>query len=109
VATQSIFTTNRSALATGASAGIGLELAKALAPKLNSLIVVARRVERLEQVARELRSRFPTLNVAIQVADLSDPEAVEGLLQQLEASRLEVDMLVNNAGLGESELFETSP
>jgi uncharacterized protein len=109
VGTHSIFTTNRSALVTGASAGIGLELAKALAPKLNSLIVVARRVERLEQMARELQSRFPALNITIQVADLSDHEAVENFLQQLEASRLEVDVLVNNAGLGESELFEGSP
>jgi uncharacterized protein len=109
VGTPSIFTTNRSALVTGASAGIGLELAKALAPKLNLLILVARRIERLEELARELRSRFPSLNIAIQVADLSDPEAVEGLLRQVEANRLEVDMLVNNAGLGESELFETSP
>jgi NAD(P)-dependent dehydrogenase (short-subunit alcohol dehydrogenase family) len=50
---QSIFTVNRTALVTGASAGIGLEVTKALAPKLDSLIVVARRVERLELVAKE--------------------------------------------------------
>ena len=105
---QSIFTANRAALVTGASAGIGLEVARALAPKLDSLIVVARRLERLEQLAKELQSRFPALKIAIEAADLSVPEAVQSLLQQLEARSLEVDVLVNNAGLGESELFERS-
>src|SRR5215469_8419907 len=74
---QSVFTTNKSALVTGASAGIGLELTRALAPRLDSLIVVARRVERLEQLAKELQSRFPTLEIAIEAADLSDPERVQ--------------------------------
>jgi short-subunit dehydrogenase len=106
---QSIFTANRTALVTGASAGIGLEVTRALAPRLDSLIVVARRLERLEQVGKELRSRFPALNIAIQAADLSVPEAVQSLLQQLKARRLDVDILVNNAGVGESELFERSP
>lgn len=108
-AMPSIFTANRTALITGASAGIGLELSRALAPKLDLLILVARRLERLEPLAKRLRTRFPALKVAPQATDLSDPESVRGLLQQLEVQRLEVDVLVNNAGLGESELFETSP
>src|SRR5215469_755791 len=106
---QSVFTTNKSALVTGASAGIGLELTRALAPRLDSLIVVARRVERLEQLAKELQSRFPTLEIAIEAADLSDPERVQSLLERLDRQRWVVDILVNNAGLGESELFERSP
>jgi short-subunit dehydrogenase len=106
---QSIFTANRTALITGASAGIGLEVTKVLASKLDALIVVARRIERLEQAAKELQSRFPDLKIAIQAADLSDPEAVQRLLQQLDAGGLQVDLLVNNAGLGESGLFERSP
>lgn len=93
---------------TGASAGIGLELAKALAPKLDSLILVARRIERLEQAATELKSRLPGLKVVIQAADLADPADVQGLLQQLEACSGNIDVLVNNAGLGESELFDRS-
>jgi uncharacterized protein len=104
----SIFTANRTALVTGASAGIGLELTRALAPKLDSLIVVARRVERLEQLTKELQSRYPGLKIAIEAVDLSDPEAVRSLLRRLEQRRQEVDVLVNNAGLGESELFESS-
>ena len=53
----SIFTANRIALVTGASAGIGLELTKVLAPKLDSLIVVARRVERLRHKTFNLAFR----------------------------------------------------
>lgn len=67
---------------------------------------MARRLERLEELAKELQSRFPGLNIAIEAADLSVPEAVQTLLRQLEARGLEIDVLVNNAGLSESELFE---
>jgi len=105
----SIFAANRTALVTGASAGIGLELTRALAPRLDSLIVVARRTERLEQVAKELQSRYPALKIAVEGADLSDSDAVQSLLRRLETRGLDVDILVNNAGLGESELSERSP
>jgi short-subunit dehydrogenase len=74
-----------------------------LAPKLDSLILVARRVERLEQVAKDLHARFPALDIRIEVADLSIPQTVQDLLRRLEAHPLDVDVLVNNAGLGESE------
>src|SRR5215471_1899396 len=102
---QSVFTVNKTALVTGASAGIGLELARALGAKLSSLIVVARRTDRLEQLAKELQSRYPVLKVAIEAADLSDPDAVQNLMQRLDEGGQNVDILVNNAGLGESELF----
>jgi uncharacterized protein len=105
---KSTFTANRTALVTGASAGIGLELAKALAPKLDSLILVARRVARLEELAKDLQSRFPKLDIAIQAADLSVPEAVDDFARPLQVRGLDVDVLVNNAGLGECELFERS-
>ena len=106
---QSIFTANRTALVTGASAGIGLELTRALAPKVDVLVLVARRVERLEQLAKELQSQYQALKIVIEPADLSDLGAVQALLQRLETRRLNVDVLINNAGLGESELFERSP
>ena len=54
---QSIFTINRTALVTGASSGIGLELARALAAKLDTLIHVARRIERLNELATEIVSK----------------------------------------------------
>src|SRR5215470_15071269 len=56
----------KTALITGASSGIGLELARALVPKIEGLIVVARRIERLEQLSKELQSLHPTLRVAIE-------------------------------------------
>jgi short-subunit dehydrogenase len=108
-AMQSIFATNKTALVTGASSGIGLEITRALAPKLDSLIIVARRLERLQEMAADLQSRFPQLNVAAEAIDLSVPEAIDGLLRQFEARHVDIDILVNNAGLGESELFERSP
>jgi uncharacterized protein len=106
---ESIFTENRTALITGASAGIGFELAKALAARLNTLVVVARRAERLIQLANEFQSHLPKLRVVVEVADLSDQEGVENLLKRLDEQRLAIDVLVNNAGLGEAELFERSP
>lgn len=104
----SIFTHNRAALITGASAGIGFELARVLAPKLDTLIVVARRAERLNQLATELQGHVPNLRVVVETADLSDAEAVENLLRRLDERGLAVDVLINNAGLGEAELFERS-
>ena len=106
---KSIFSENRTALITGASAGIGFELSKLLAHKLDALVVVARRAERLTQLANELQAQLPKLRVVVESADLSNLEAVENLLQRLDEHRLGVDVLVNNAGLGEGELFERSP
>ena len=102
-----IFGANRNAVVTGASAGIGSELAKALAPKLDCLVVVARRVERLLELRNELQSRYPALKIVVEAADLAEPEAVQHFLEHIRP--LDIDILVNNAGLGESELFESSP
>src|SRR5205814_4189862 len=55
-----------------------------------------------------LQSRFPPLNIAVEAADLSAPEAIHVLVRQLDARNLHGDVL-DNAGLGESELFERSP
>jgi len=105
---KSIFTENRTALITGASAGIGFELTKLLAHRLDALVVVARRAERLAQLANELQAQLPKLRVIVEGADLSNPDGVESLLKRLDAHGLTVDVLVNNAGLGEAELFERS-
>ena len=69
------------AVVTGASSGIGRELARALAARGHSLIVVARRGELLEELAAELRSE--TVAVEIRAVDLSVPEAVEVLAAEL--------------------------
>lgn len=90
------------AMVTGASSGIGLEIARQLAPKVGGLILVARRVDRLEALAGELRSAHAELDVRVEPCDLSKPDQVADLVVRAGA----VDVLVNNAGLGDIALFE---
>ncbi len=95
-------------LITGASSGIGLELARELAPRVRSLIAVARRVERLEGLKDELSARHPGLVVRVEPCDLSDPDAVDALAGRLLEAFGAVDVLVNNAGAGLEGLYENS-
>lgn len=95
-------------LITGASAGIGREFARQLASCAGVLILVARRRERLEELRDELGKRHPSLNVHARVADLSDDRSVAELCNWLEHEELSVDLLVNNAGLGDQGPFATS-
>jgi hypothetical protein len=95
------------ALVTGASAGIGVALARELAGQGAKLILTARRKERLETLAAELRARGT--EVCIVVADLNDPAAPEQIYAATEGAGLTVDILVNNAGLGQFGAFHESP
>jgi short-subunit dehydrogenase len=95
-------------LITGASSGIGLELARELAPRARSLVAVARRMERLEEVKDELSARHPGLVVRTESCDLSDPDAVDALSGRLLEDFGAVDVLVNNAGAGLRGLYERS-
>lgn len=92
-------TAARRGLVTGASSGIGLAFAHVLAANKYDLILTARRLERLESLAAELRTRH---NVAVRVLaeDLADPRAPERLCGTIARESLTVDMLVNNAGFG---------
>ncbi|HYP14728.1 MAG TPA: SDR family oxidoreductase [Bryobacteraceae bacterium] len=99
---------NKCALITGASSGIGLELARQLAPRVVSLVLVARRTERLDTLARELESASPALRVLVKRCDLADREETEALCNSLKTAGMQVDILVNNAGLGERALVEHS-
>jgi short-subunit dehydrogenase len=92
-------------LVTGASSGIGLAMARRLAAGARSLILTARRSERLQALADELRAGHPTLQVLVLPCDLSSPQAVEELAGQAAASG-PVDVLINSAGVGDLELFE---
>lgn len=87
------------ALVTGASSGIGLELARELAAKGHPLVIVARDRQRLATVAEELRSRHG-VDVAVQDSDLSMPGAAEALWSTLAKAGVDVEILVNNAGTG---------
>jgi uncharacterized protein len=89
----------RWALVTGASAGIGVALARELARCGAKLILTARRKERLEVLAAELTAKGT--EVRIVTADLMDPGAPQAIFDATEGAGLTVDVLVNNAGLGQ--------
>ena len=91
------------ALVTGASSGIGAAIARALATRGVPLILTARRVDRLEALATELRDR---VDVHLVPADLADAAAVAGLVDAIEHRGLQVRMLVNNAGYGVPGRFD---
>lgn len=85
------------ALITGASSGIGLALAEALARRGHALILVARERPALESIACELSQRFG-VEVMFRVCDLTEPLQLSGLLYEMEQCDYQVDLLVNNAG-----------
>jgi len=87
------------ALITGASRGLGMAFARALAERRCNLVLVARSPEPLHTFASELRRSNPVAVVAIQV-DLSSPGACQVLAEQLSGSGIPIDLLVNNAGFG---------
>lgn len=86
------------ALVTGASSGLGVELARQLAQRGYRVVLAARRVDRLQALADELTALGQTSVVV--AADLSAPGAAQKLLDNLDARGLELDLLVNNAGVG---------
>lgn len=99
---------NRRALVTGASAGIGEAFARELARRGHDLVLTARRVDRLETLAAELRDRHG-VEAIVAPLDLARPDGPEALVAALEAQGLTIDVLVNNAGYGVSGYFEDSP
>lgn len=94
------------ALITGASSGMGAEFARQLAPHASALILVARRLDRLEVLKEELDR--PGLTIHCHAADLAEEVQIEALLAALAASGERVTLLINNAGLGDHGFFEES-
>jgi len=95
------------ALVTGASAGIGIALARELAKHGAKLILTARRIDRLEALAAELKAKAAEVRVV--AADLNDPAAPQQIYDATEGAGLAVDILINNAGLGQHGAFSESP
>ena len=87
------------ALITGASSGIGEALARELAARGHGVTLVARRADRLERLADELRNEHGT-RVEVIPTDLGDPQGREDLVEEIENRGLAVNVLVNNAGFG---------
>ncbi len=87
------------ALVTGASSGIGAELARFHAVKGGDLVIVARREEALNQLKSELES-VHGITVKVIVADLAQPDAAEKIFAVTEAENIQIDILINNAGFG---------
>lgn len=96
------------ALVTGASSGIGLAIAARLAADGSDLIVVARRRDRLEALAEELRAAHG-VSVDVLVADVTVPEQLAAVEDRLRHGTPPVDLLVNNAGAGGQSAFAELP
>jgi short-subunit dehydrogenase len=95
---------DRRAVVTGASSGIGAAYARELAARGERVVLVARRAERLEALARDLGGEPRAL---VHPLDLAAPGAASALRQALDARGVTVDCLVNNAGLGHTAPFAT--
>src|SRR3954447_18858330 len=92
------------ALITGASSGIGADLARELAGRGHNVVLVARRADRLEALATELDEAHGVRAEAL-AADLTDPDAIAALPDRITPLGLEVDILINNAGYGSAGQF----
>jgi|SRR5687767_2734851 uncharacterized protein len=98
----------RTALITGASAGIGEAFAEVFAAKGFDLVLTARRADNLNEVARRLREGYRR-QVEVVVIDHSEPSAAERLCAELDTRGITVDALVNNAGYGVPGLYVNVP
>ncbi len=96
------------ALITGASGGIGYEMAKLFAKDHHNLVLVARNGPRLAQVADELQRQFG-IAVNTVALDLDEPSAPQSLFLQLQREGVNVDILINNAGYGKFGEFTEVP
>lgn len=98
----------RTALITGASAGIGAALARVFAEHGFNVVLTARREDRLAALASELSGRFGVVATPIP-ADLAEADAPRRLYDAIETRGISVDALVNNAGYGVPRAFRKAP
>jgi gluconate 5-dehydrogenase len=89
----------RVAIVTGASGGLGVQMAKALASQGASIVVCARRLEKCQEVADEIASEFGVETLAIR-CDITSTENVEAMVDEVLAKFGRIDILINNAGTG---------
>ena len=96
--------TDKTALVTGASAGLGAEFSKLFAADGHDLVLVARRRENLETLAGELEKQHG-VRATVMAQDLNDPGAPAQIAKELADRGIPVEFLVNNAGFGTSGAF----
>lgn len=94
----------KTALITGASGGIGYELAKVFAREGHNVVLTARTKDSLDKLARELQGSHSVRAISLP-ADLSDPRAADQIHAALGGERVGINFLVNNAGFGTQGLF----
>jgi short-subunit dehydrogenase len=95
-------------LITGASSGIGLEMAKQLAPKGHNLLLVARSEDKLSRLQQELKAEY---HIAVEylLHDLTEPNAAQALYDEVKEQQYHVTGLINNAGFGDYGNFVEMP
>lgn len=98
---------NKTALITGASSGIGLELAHIFAKNHSDLVLVARSEQALRNLGTGLEKNYD-VKVHILTLDLSIPESAQSVYDYTESQNLNIDYLINNAGFGDFALFAES-
>jgi short-subunit dehydrogenase len=96
--------TGKTALVTGASAGIGAELARLFAAEGHDVVLVARRGDKLAALAADLANKH-TANAVILAEDLTDPAAPERIASEVAKRGIAVEFLVNSAGFGTTGAF----
>ncbi len=94
----------KTALITGATAGIGYELSRVFAQNEFNLVLVARNKDKLEQMAQELE-KIDNITVSIIQKDLCEPTAAQAIYDEVSAAGRFINVLVNNAGIGMHGLF----
>jgi len=97
----------RTALITGASSGIGLELAKIFAQNKINVVLVARSEDKLMQLAHDIKNQYG-IAVAVLAKDLSDYNNSKEVFEHCNQQNIQIDYLVNNAGFGDFGFFADS-
>jgi len=95
---------NKTALITGASSGLGKEFARIHASQGNNLVLIARSKDKLDALKLELETEFG-ISVCVISKDLSDQNAPKAVYEEVQALKIRVDYLINNAGFGDFGLF----